>query len=102
MNKYRNIPTAVDGIIFPSKKEASRYVELKMLQRSGIITELDWQRKYPLMVNGVKICTYIADFRYLDKDGREVVEDVKGVRTAVYKLKAKLMIAIYGIRVIET
>ena len=90
-----------DGVVFDSKREKLRYTELKMLVRAGIITKLELQRKYPLQVNGVKLGTYIADFSYLDKDGREVVEDVKGVRTPVYALKAKLMIAVYGLRVVE-
>lgn len=101
--KYGNIPTEVNGIIFPSKKEASRYSELKMLLRSGYISDLRWQHPYKIVVNGVLICTYLADFRYLDKDGREVVEDVKSqpTKTAVYRLKAKLMLAVHAIRVIE-
>lgn len=99
--KYRNVKTEVDGITFDSKKEAARYQELRMLERSGIIKELQCQYKFPLQVNGVKVCTYIADFHYLDQNGREVVEDTKGIKTAMYRLKAKLMIAVYGLRVIE-
>lgn len=101
VSKYKNIRTVVDGQAFDSKREAHRFGELKMLERSGIITELRCQPKFPLMVNGVKICTYIADFHYIGQDGREVVEDVKGMRTATYILKAKLMIACYGVRVVE-
>lgn len=102
MNKYRNVKTEIDGIVFDSKKEAARYQELRMLERAGIIKELRCQPKFPLQVNGVSICTYIADFHYLDQSGREVVEDVKGMKTALYRLKSKLMIACYGLRVVET
>jgi hypothetical protein len=105
MNKFRAVKTELDGIVFASKKEASRYGELKMLMRSGYITNLQWQRRFHLTVNGVGVCDYIADFTYQDQQGREVVEDVKGLRSgaayAVYRLKSKLMLACHGLRVIE-
>lgn len=91
----------MDGRVFDSKKEAARYQELSMLERSGIIKSLVCQPKFPLDVNGTRICTYIADFSYVDQSGREVIEDVKGIKTATYRLKAKLMIACYGLRVVE-
>lgn len=101
MNKYRAVKTEVDGVFFDSKKEAHRYTELKILERAGIISKLEMQKTYELRVNGVLICKYRADFVYLDQNGREVVEDVKGVRTRDYALKAKLMIACHGLRVVE-
>jgi len=101
--KYKNTPTAVDGIIFQSKKESLRYTELKMLERSGVISNLRWQVPFELRVNGVLVCKYIADFVYLDQQGREVVEDVKSeaTKTAVYRIKAKLLIACHGLRIVE-
>ena len=94
MTKYRAVRTEVDGVVFASKKEAACYWNLKALERSGIITELVLQPKYPLFVNGVKVCTYIADFKFLDK-GRVVrIYDVKGVKTPVYRLKFKLFHAL--------
>lgn len=101
MSKYKNQPTVVDGIVFPSKRQAGRYGELKMLERTGIISRLELEKTFELRVNGVLICKYRADFVYLDKDGREVVEDSKGFRTRDYAIKAKLMIACLGLRVIE-
>jgi hypothetical protein len=65
-----------------------------MLERIGIIHNLALQPKFPLVVNGVKVCTYIGDFCYQDQDRRVVIEDVKGARTAVYSLKAKLFHAL--------
>lgn len=102
MNKFRAVRTEADGIWFDSKRESLRYLELKMLLRSGIISDLLLQKEFPIVVNGVKICKYIADFSYLDQHGREVVEDAKGVRTPVYVLKSKLMIAVWGLRIVET
>jgi len=102
VSKYKSVRTSVDNICFASKKEAARFVELKMLLRSGIISDLKLQQPFALNVNGVKVCKYVADFAYKDQAGRDVVEDTKGVRTAVYKLKSKLMIACHGIRIVET
>jgi len=102
-SKYRAIRTTVDGITFASKKEAARYAELKMLENAGKIDALVVDKRelrYPLCVNGIKICTYEADFRYFDETGK-VLEDVKGVKTPAYRIKRKLMKALYGIEVRE-
>lgn len=100
MNKYRAIRTEVDGIMFASKKEALRYKELKFLLQEQRISDLVLQPKFPIQVNGKKICTYIADFMY-NEDGKQVVEDVKGVKTSVYRIKKKLTEAIYNITIKE-
>ena len=99
--KYRAIRTVVDGTTFASKKEAKRYGELKLLLKGGLISKLELQQRYELKVNGIKICTYVSDFDYLDVNGKQIVEDVKGVRTREYLLKKKLMFAIYGIEIQE-
>ena len=99
--KYRNTRTVVDGIAFDSKAEATRYAELRLMLDAGTIYGLRLQPRYPLTVNGMKIGTYVADFAYVDAAGDDVVEDVKGVRTPVFKLKAKLMKAVHGITVEE-
>ena len=102
MSKYSAVRTEIDGYIFDSKREAARYQDLRLLERVGYLTNLELQPKFPLVVNGKKVCTYQADFRYLTKDGKTVIEDVKGVRTAVYSLKAKLFHALYpGLRIEE-
>jgi hypothetical protein len=102
MRKYRNVKTVVDGITFDSKKEAKRYGELKLMQAAGLISCLELQVSYRLFIKGELICTYRADFRYKDKDGNVIVEDVKGVRTRDYIIKRKLMRAINGIAIKET
>ena len=112
-SKYRNVRTVVDGINFDSKREAARYQELRLLEKSGLIRELRLQVPYKLTINGVTIGKYVADFCYvegcIDVQGetkvfvsREVIEDVKGFKTATYRLKKKLMKAIHGIEVRET
>jgi len=101
LNKYHNKKTTIDGIVFASKREANRYLELKLLELVKEISKLELQVPYVLSVNGEKICRYIADFEYMDKRGNVITEDVKGVKTAVYQLKKKLMKAIYGIDILE-
>lgn len=93
----------VDGITFDSKREAARYLELRLLERSGAISNLRLQPKFELHVAGQKVCRYVADFAYLDSDTLlAIVEDVKGIKTPVYRLKAKMLKAEYGITVRET
>ena len=84
-----------------STKEARRHWELQQLQESGELGDLEWQPRYPLIVNEQLICTYVADAAYTEQ-GVKIVEDVKGHRTPVYQIKRKLMFAIYGIEIRET
>ena len=98
--KFRNVPTTIDGRTFHSKKEAARYQELHAMERAGLIESLECQPMYHLDVDGVHICRYIADFRYV-RAGVTVVEDVKGIRTREYELKKRLMRAVHGIEVEE-
>jgi len=104
-SKYRNRKTIVEGREFASKAEATRYGELRVLERAGVIESLEMQPKFPLEVNGSHVCTYIADFRYRDKEtGEMVVEDVKSRHTRklpVYRIKKKLMHACCGIEITE-
>ena len=102
--KFHNVPTqGVNGLWFDSGQEARRAQELWLMEKAGMITELELdkrQLRYDLIVNGVKIATYVADFRYVE-NGVTIVEDVKGYRTPVYQLKARLMHALYGILIRE-
>ena len=108
MSKYNN--SKYDG--YDSKREAKRATELKLLEKAGIISHLQEQVVYELIpsqyriVNGKKKCVeramkYIADFQYVE-NGETVVEDVKGFRTEVYKMKKKLMLFIHDIQIKET
>lgn len=93
MSKYRAIPVIIDGIRFASKLEGKRYGELKLLERAGHIRNLELQPRFPLIVNGQKICTYVGDFSYFENDKR-VIEDSKGHRTREYITKRKLLLAL--------
>lgn len=106
-SKYRAKKTVVDGITFDSRKEADRYLVLKGMEEDGLIENLRRQVRYELVpafdVDGkhYRPVYYVADFAYVE-DGKEVVEDVKGVRTDVYKLKSKLFARRYGMSIKET
>ena len=95
--KYHNVRATVDGIRFDSLKEARRYYELKLLQRAGVICDLKLQPVFELIPGFTKNgrtyrkVVYRADFSYYDKaNGTRIIEDVKGFKTDVYKLKKKM------------
>ena len=118
-NKYHNKKvTTADGITHDSKREANRWLELRLMERAGVITELQRQVKFVLIpakketvLIGKKTkrlkykvvereCSYRADFTYKE-NGTLVVEDAKGVRTKDYAIKKKMMLFFHGIRIKE-
>ena len=121
-SKFKNKKVVVNGIKFDSKKEYIRFKELSLLEKTGVITNLQRQIKFELIPaqyenvsreeyiksKGKKTkgkcieraCNYIADFVYEIND-KQVVEDTKGYRTKDYIIKRKLMLYIYGIRINE-
>jgi len=99
-SKYRAIPVVIDGHRFASKAEGRRYTELRLLEQAGEIDNLELQPRFDLIVAGIDVGTYVADFRYLSPAG-VVIEDVKGVRTPVYKLKKRLVRALHGVEIVE-
>lgn len=110
-SKYGAKRTTVDGITFASKAEARHYAELKLREKAGEIKDLELQPKFPLMVprrghggpwDREVVGHYIADFRYREgPTGVLRVVDVKGMKTPVYRLKKKMVEAIYGITITE-
>jgi hypothetical protein len=105
-SKYRAIRTEVNGFVFASKREAARYRELLVLGAEGKLRDLELQPRFPIVLNGRTIATYIADFRYQTvpwdyEPVENVVEDVKGMKTPVYNLKKKLVEAQYNIQIRE-
>lgn len=101
-NKYNAKKATVDGHTFDSKREAERYCELKLFLRAKEIKNLELQPRFLLQDGFVdkegnehKKIEYVADFMYVDKSEKTVVEDVKGVLTDVYKLKKKMFLKIY-------
>ena len=106
MTKYNNTKITVDGIKFDSKREATRYSELKLLERYGKITDLILQPRFELIpkyeINGRKVrkMEYIADFQYTE-NGKTIIEDSKGFKTKEYLIKKKLFEFKYGIEIME-
>lgn len=105
-SKLRNQPVTVDGIRFHSKREANRYCQLKIMEKAGAISGLHLQVEYILApsveINGRKKppLRYFADFVYMEH-GVKVVEDAKGHRTDVYKIKRHLVKHIHGVDIRE-
>jgi len=97
--KYKNIKKVIDGIEFDSIKEATRYQDLLLLQKARKIRFLTLQPEFVLQ-DSFKISKtthraikYIADFQYVDMEtGKTIIEDVKGMKTEVYKIKKKLLL----------
>jgi len=102
-SKYNAVKTVLDDIKFDSKKEAKRYIQLKQMERAGLIKKLRLQVPFVLVDKSCygREIKYVADFVYVENDV-EIVEDVKGVKTPVYKLKKRLMAERYGIKIKET
>ena len=111
MAKYRNSKVTVKGITYDSKKEAHRHAELQLMERAGLISDLERQVKYVLIpsqrIDGKVVereVSFTADFRYI-KDGETIVEDVKSKITRKepkYIIKRKMMLYFHGIRIKET
>lgn len=101
-NKYNAKKIKIDGHTFDSTREAERYRKLKLLEKAKEIRNLELQPRF-LLQDKFKDKTgtthrkieYVADFMYVDKDDKKIVEDVKGVMTDVYKLKKKLFLNLY-------
>ena len=105
-SKYKNTKTEVDGILFDSKKEAARWLELKALEAAGKIGFLERQVRVALKVNGTVVAHWVADFEYVEEGKKDWTwEDVKSDYTRklpVYRLKKKLVKAIYGVDILES
>lgn len=104
MRKYRNTKTVVDGITFDSKAEARRWGELRLLERAGQINGLERQVsielapsvKYEGEARAKPALRIVVDFAYMER-GSRVLEDTKGMRTAVFQVKRHLLKAFHGL-----
>jgi hypothetical protein len=103
-SKYHARRVEQDGYTFDSGAEYRRYLELKLLIMADLIGRLVVHPRFDLVVNTIRIGRYTADFEYYDFEKKEfVVEDVKSnpTRTEAYKLRKKLVEALYGIKISE-
>lgn len=106
-SKYKAIRTTnAEGVTFASRAEARRDGELQLLERAGQIKFLTRQPRFPLVVCGVKVCTYVGDWEYREPPAevklfdnlaawRRIVEDKKGVKTAAFRIKWALVKALH-------
>ena len=97
-SKFGNKKVTVDGILFDSEMEARRYGQLKLLEKAGLIKDLITHPPYPLLdkTKDERALVYEADFLYFDVEkGKNIVEDVKGMRTEKYIIKRKLFRRLY-------
>jgi len=106
-SKYKNIKAmASNGVMCASKKEASRYSTLLIMERAKLIKDLKWQVKMPVAINGLVVFTYVCDAIYWDLKIPDVpvlvYEDIKGFRTDVYRLKKRCVEAYYKTKITET
>lgn len=99
MKKFGNEPT--NG--YQSKHEANTAASLQALDRAGVIRDLKEQVRFELIPkqDGELPVVYIADFDYIDEDGKRVVMDTKGFKTKDYIIKRKLMLWVHKIRIVE-
>ncbi len=94
-NKFHARKVTIDGHEFPSIAEGNRYTQLKWLERARDIQALAIQPRYPLVVNGVTVGVYTADFAYMT-GGRKITEDVKGgPLRAADSLRMRVFMACY-------
>jgi hypothetical protein len=103
-SKYRNIPVAIGTDRFGSRAEARRWQDLQLMERAGEISDLKRQVRFEFHVNGQHVCDYIADATYV-RAGQYTVEDTKSPstqRNGVYRLKKKLLRALYQLEILET
>ena len=100
-SKYRNEPITIDGVRYDSKREATYILNLRLREKEGEVYGIELQKRYALIgPDGLLITTYVADATFWDqKEKRFRIIDVKGVETAVFKIKKKLMKSLLGLDV---
>lgn len=94
VNKYRNQKIMLDGELFDSKGEADRFSQLRWMERARTISGLSRQPRFIMSVNGKEVCELRADFAYFE-NGRNIIEDFKGMMTTEFRLKLKLFKALH-------
>jgi hypothetical protein len=102
-SKHHNKKITIDGYVFDSGGEGQRYMDLKFQQRAGLIRDLKVHPRFYFYVGCLRIFSYYADYKYFEvRAGQWIVEDYKGQRLPIYRLKKKLIEAQHKIRIVET
>lgn len=104
-SKYGNTKTTYKGVVFDSKKEANYAAHLDAMMHvkkdAQKVLSYERQPQFPIIIKGKKVFTYKADFRVVYADGHIEIVDIKGFKTAIYRLKKKCVEAQYGISIVE-
>ncbi len=104
-SKYNNVRVRYKDRWFDSIYEMNAAKSLDSMRRAkhekDRVVAIEYQVKFPIVINDAKICDYVADFVVEFADGHIDVIDAKGMRTAVYRLKQKMMRAVHGIEIVE-
>lgn len=95
-NKFHAKRVRADGYTFDSQGEYARYCDLVLFLKCGAISDLKVHPRYPILINGIKVCNVAMDFQYKEKGlAQTVVEDFKGYYTSESKLRHKMFRAMY-------
>lgn len=107
-SRFRVSPVSertIDGKVFASRRESLRYCDLKLLETAGVISSLECQPSFEILINGKQFCLYTADFKYvITATDKVMIEDVKSTGTAKdasYRLRKKAAELYCGITVSE-
>jgi hypothetical protein len=104
-HKYNAKKTEYNGVMFDSKKEANRAMELDLLIRGKVVEKVEYQPVFDCIIEDKKICKYKADFKVFYLDGHIEYEDVKGCKKcsaySMFRLKKKLVEALFNVKIIE-
>ena len=101
-SKYGNVKTVIDGETFDSKIEGEYYHHLKLRERIGEVYGIIRQKQFVIELSGTRICSLKVDFYFYDRRTRGMrAVDIKGgpTDTQVFRLKAKLVKAMFGVEV---
>jgi hypothetical protein len=103
VNKYGNKRVQFNGRWFDSQREANHAAKLQALDERGLIANLQYQVRIPLVPGDGKLrgVVYVADFTYVDANGKLYVQDAKGYKTQIYRLKKRMAALLLGIEIEE-
>lgn len=94
-NKFNARKKELDDYVYDSGFEAEYAAELQVRLRAGDILGFERQFPVPIYVNGYHICTCKVDFLVYERDGTKALKETKGVETADYRIKKKLIEAVW-------
>lgn len=94
-SKYHAKKTEFNGNRYDSKFEAKVAADLEYQKQCGQIKEVRRQVDFPLVVNGLKITTYRADFVVITNENKTRIVEAKGMQLPVFRMKWKLLEALH-------